>query len=64
MEKERLTWLRQVICDHSNQEQYTTRRFDILEGMEFIETKCIACHKVLALKIVRIGQQEIPKPDN
>ena len=63
MEKERLTWFKQAICDHSNQEQYTQRRFDILEGFELIETKCTACHKVLALKIIRIGQHEIHKPE-
>jgi hypothetical protein len=35
----------------------------ILEGVELIETKCIDCHKVLALKIIRIGQLEIDKPE-
>jgi hypothetical protein len=54
MEKERLTRFRQVICDHSNQEHYTQRRFDILQGFELIKTKFTNCHKIPTLKILKI----------
>ena len=56
MEKEQLTWFKQVICDHSNQRQYTQRQFDILKGFELIATRCINCHKILTLKIIKFDK--------
>ena len=61
MEKDQSTWFRQIICNHSNQEQYTQRKFDILKGFELVETRCINCHKILVLKIVKTGEIEIHK---
>jgi hypothetical protein len=57
MEKEQLPWIRQVTCDHSNhREQYTRQRFDILQGFEIVETRCINCHKILTAKITKFWQ--------
>ena len=55
MENERLTWLKQVTCDHAKQERYVQRCFDILNGFELVETKCVNCHKILSLKIEGFG---------
>jgi hypothetical protein len=49
----------QVICEHVKQSEYTQSRFDILEGYEFIETKCIKCHKMLRLKIRKFGEKTL-----
>jgi hypothetical protein len=55
MEKE-LVFFRQNVCDHTNQsEQYTRQRFDILNGYELKETKCIKCHKLLLTKISKLA---------
>ena len=61
MTKDQLTWFRQVTCCHAKEGEYTQRRFDILEGFELVETKCAGCHKILALRIMRIGRHEIPQ---
>jgi len=55
MDKEQLPTIRQVNCDHLSHEQYTERRFDLLNGFELVETKCVNCHKILSSKITRIG---------
>ena len=54
MDKERLTTLSQVTCDHAKQKHYNQTRFDILNGFELVATKCCACHKTLALKVKKI----------
>jgi len=38
-------------CQHSLNECYDCRRFDILNGFEIRETKCINCHKTLVLDV-------------
>jgi len=55
MDEERLAFVSQVICDHAKQRQYTQRRFDILNGFELVVTKCINCHKVLALEVKKLA---------
>jgi hypothetical protein len=55
MDREQLPAIRQVNCDHPSYEQYTERRFDILNGFELVETRCANCHKILATKITKIG---------
>ena len=54
MDEERLTVVSQVICDHAKQRRYTQRRFDILNGFELVATKCINCHKILALEVKKL----------
>jgi hypothetical protein len=54
MENEQYNWFNQVICDHSSQEQYSQRRFDILRGFELVETRCFNCHKILSTKITKL----------
>jgi hypothetical protein len=53
MENDQLPWVSLEPCDHSNQRQYTQRRFDILSGFELMETRCINCHKILITKITK-----------
>ena len=59
MKGDRLTTVSQVICDHSKHRAYKQRRFDILKGFEIIETRCINCHKILALEIKRFGEPHL-----
>jgi hypothetical protein len=54
-DKEQLPEIRQVNCNHLSYEQYTERRFDILNGFELVEIRCANCHKILATKIIKIG---------
>ena len=51
MDKERLTTVSQVFCDHKKQRRYSTNQFDILNGFELVSTKCTNCHKVLSLEV-------------
>lgn len=53
MEKEELTIVNQALCDHSKQRRYTQKQFDILNGLNVIETRCLNCHKILDLTISR-----------
>ena len=55
MEKDQLTWFRQITCDHFKEGEYTQRQFDILKGFELVETRCLNCHKILALKIKKLS---------
>lgn len=54
MHEERLTSVSQLICDHAKQRRYTQTRFDILNGFEVVVTKCLNCHKTLALDVKKI----------
>ena len=55
MEADRLVSFSQVSCDHGKQRQYTQRRFDVLNGFELVLTRCINCHKILALEAKKLG---------
>jgi hypothetical protein len=57
MEEDTLFSIRQINCDHQNQKLYTQRRFDILNGFEFNETKCLKCHKIVELKAQKFSTQ-------
>ncbi len=46
-----------AICDHAKERQYTQKQYDILNGYELIFTKCINCHKTLALEAKKFGVQ-------
>jgi hypothetical protein len=54
MDKERLASVCQVTCDHAKQRRYTRTQFDILNGFEVVLTKCINCHKTLALDVKKL----------
>jgi hypothetical protein len=55
MEKKRLISISQVICEHEKQRHYTQSRFDVLNGFELVITRCINCHKILALKVKKLN---------
>jgi hypothetical protein len=54
MDKERLTAVSQLVCDHNKQPRYRTNQFDILNGFEVIATKCSTCHKILSLEVKKL----------
>jgi len=54
MEQEELTNVSRALCDHSKQRRYTQKQFDILNGFELVETRCLNCHKILVLNIGKI----------
>ena len=54
MEQEELTSVSRALCDHSKQRRYTQKQFDILNGFELAETRCLNCHKILVLNIGKI----------
>jgi hypothetical protein len=55
MDGEASVYLIQGICDHAKHRTYTLRRFDILKGFEFNETRCFNCYKIVALVIKKFG---------
>jgi hypothetical protein len=55
MEKDSLLVVRQVNCEHAKQRWYTQRRFDILNGFELVVTRCINCHKTVALEVKKLN---------
>jgi hypothetical protein len=55
-EEDRLFYLRQVSCNHQKQPQYTQRRFDILNGLEFTFTRCNNCHKIVGLQAKKFAK--------
>ncbi len=56
MEEDMLVVTRQANCDHAKEKHYTQRRFDILNGYEFNITRCINCHKTLAMDAKKFGK--------
>jgi len=61
MEQEELTSVNQALCDHSKQRRYTQKQFDILNGFDLIETRCLNCHKILDLAISKINACASPQ---
>ena len=59
MEQEELTSVSRALCDHSKQRRYIQKQFDILDGFELVETRCLNCHKILVLSIGKIGAYKI-----
>ncbi len=47
MGEDELIVIKKCLCDHFMQRRYTQRRLDILNGFEFVLTRCINCHKVM-----------------
>jgi hypothetical protein len=45
----------QATCDHAKERHYTQTEFDILKGFELTVTRCINCHKTLALQAKKVG---------
>ena len=54
MDKESLTTLSQLTCNHVKQKHYRQTHFDILNGFEIVATKCSNCHKTMALEVKKI----------
>jgi len=54
MEQEELTSVSRALCDHSKQRHYVQKQFDILDGFELVETRCLNCHKILVMNIGKI----------
>jgi len=63
MGEDELIVIRKGLCDHFMQRRYTQRRLDILNGFEFVLTRCINCHKVMNLEARRINKA-IKAPNN
>lgn len=45
-------------CNHAKERHYTQRQFDILNGYELHITRCINCHKTLALEAKKFGNSK------
>lgn len=54
MDQERAVNSSQVKCTHAEQELYTERCFDILNGLELTFTRCRNCHKVVSLEAKKL----------
>ena len=57
MDKERLASASQNQCNHQEQELYTERCFDVLNGLELTFTRCLNCHKILSLDAKKLEAQ-------
>lgn len=55
MKAEVVTSASQAICDHAKHRWYVQRRFDMLYGYELVVTRCISCHKTVALEVKKLG---------
>ncbi len=55
MRKDRLITVSQATCEHAKQRQYTQTRFDVLNGFEIVLTRCINCHKILAMEVKKLN---------
>jgi hypothetical protein len=50
MEDDALNYVSQPNCNHKKHQIYTQRRLDFLNGLEFTFTRCLNCHKIMALQ--------------
>ena len=50
MDEDDLVHARQITCDHGKHKLYTQRDFDVLNGFEFVYTRCLNCHKIINLE--------------
>lgn len=57
MDEETLVDTSQLNCSHKEQELYTERCFDILNGFELTFTRCLNCHKVVGLDAKKFGDR-------
>ena len=57
MEDDILFNLNKANCNHQKQELYKQRGFDILNGLEFILTRCHNCHKIMELEARKLTKQ-------
>lgn len=55
METDCLSRISQANCNHALHRHYTQRRFDILNGFEVTLTRCINCHKTLAMEVKKLN---------
>jgi len=57
MDEERLVSASQQNCSHKEQQLYTERFFDILNGFELTFTRCPSCHKTMSLEAKKLKEQ-------
>jgi len=57
MENDRVFTVSQSSCNHTKERQYTQRNFDMLNGFEFVFTRCMNCHKILIIDEKKLGNQ-------
>jgi hypothetical protein len=57
MEDDLLSYVSQPNCNHKKQQTYTERRFDVLNGFELTFTRCLNCHKIVALKAQKYNRR-------
>ncbi len=50
MDGDDLVHSKQITCDHGKHKLYSQRDFDILNGFEFVYTRCLNCHKIISLE--------------
>ena len=55
MEEGSISSLKSFTCDHIKPRLYTQRQFDILNGFELTFTRCLKCHKVMALEAKKLS---------
>jgi hypothetical protein len=55
MAEDSLVSISQATCDHAKQRHYTQTRFDILNGLEIVLTRCINCHKILTFEAKKLN---------
>jgi hypothetical protein len=56
MEDDRLFYSSQLKCNHTKQELYKQKRFDILNGFELTFTRCLNCHKIVGLEAKKFSK--------
>ena len=57
MENDRVFVVSQASCNHTKERHYTQRNFDMLNGFEYVFTRCMNCHKILIIDAKKLGNQ-------
>jgi len=55
METDRVVSVAQAACNHARHRRYMQRSFDILNGFEIVQTRCVNCHKTLVLEVKKLN---------
>jgi cytochrome c2 len=57
MEEDSVYSINQASCNHSKQQHYSQKDYDLLNGYEFVFTKCMNCHKILCIDAKKMVTQ-------
>jgi hypothetical protein len=49
-------YIRQVYCKHDKAQLYKQRRFDVLNGLDVTFTRCLNCHKIVAIDAKKLAE--------